>query len=108
MAIQLGLVPTWQFSPDPAVNINLNPHVQFPPGMDQLTVQPVGPYPTSGDANLQGLGITMASWEKPPVGVPGFSGVFETSWWQNRKWLAFGLLGVLGLGAAALATKVLR
>lgn len=99
----LGIIPTYQFSADPSVNpFGVNPHVQFPAGMSQLTVQPVGLYPTSGDASL---GTPMVSIEQPPVGV---AGVFETSWWQNRKWLAFGALGLLGIGIVALATKTLR
>lgn len=109
MALALGLIPTWQFSDDPAVNININPHVKFPAGVNQLTPQPIGLYPTSGDANLQGLGITMAAWEKPPVGVPGFSGsMFTSSWWFNRRWLVMTLLGIAGVGAATFAIKTLR
>lgn len=103
----LALIPSWQFSEDPAVNINLNPHLTFPPGMNQLTVQPINNVVPSGDANLQGLGITMASYEQRGVGVKGL-GVFDTWWWNNRKWIAFGALGVLGLVVAGVATKVLR
>lgn len=38
----LGIIPTWQFSGDPAVNPHINPFMTFPPGMTQSTVQPVG------------------------------------------------------------------
>lgn len=43
MQMQLGMIPSWQFSADPGVNIKLNPNVQFPQGWNQRTVQPVGP-----------------------------------------------------------------
>lgn len=39
----LGLFPDFQYSPDAAVNPNINPFVSFPPGMTQRTVQPIGP-----------------------------------------------------------------
>ena len=115
----LGVIPTYQFSSDPAVNpYGVNPHVKFPQGWNQMTVQPVGQWPTSGDANLQGLGLLMLDHEQAPAGVfspqqqifmaPGLGGVFDSAWWTQRKWLAFGLLGALGIGAAALAVKVLR
>ena len=107
MAQVLGLIPQWQFSQDPRVNFNLNPHLTFPVGMNQLTVQPINNVVPSGDTNLQGLGITMAQYTKPGVGVKGL-GIFSTWWWNNRKWIAFGALGVLGLAIAGVATKVLR
>ena len=150
----LGIIPTYQFSSDPAVNpFGVNPHVQFPEGWNQMTVQPVGQYIQSGDQQLQGLGYNwwqpgywkpsvtarrsggqascptgcgydgtrcvctdvsrtfrglgtpMVAWLPKPVGLYG---VFDSGWWQNRKWLALGLLGVVGAGAAAFAVKVLR
>ena len=88
MALQLGIIPAAQFSPETDPYL-YNSHLRFPPGMNQLTIQPLQPdYPTSGDRNLQG--------------------VFDSSWWQNRKWLALGLVALLGVGTAALATKILR
>lgn len=107
MAISLGIIPSWQFSQNPAINSNINSHLMFPVGMNQLTVQPINNVVPSGDSNLQGLGITMAQYATPGVGVKGLA-IFESTWWKNRKWLAFGALGLLGLGAAAIATKVLR
>jgi hypothetical protein len=182
----LGMIPSLQFSADPTINPNINPYVEFPEGMTQLTTQPTGEYRTSGEAQLQGLGsnrlrfldglgrrrdhrrraVTYAArtggqcgpgcWpiagggcdcsgmrqvtqvartvgglgvhmEHPahrPHGLyrpsrlldvaagmgpaPGLHGIFDSTWWVDRKWLAFGLVGLLGLGAAALATKVLR
>lgn len=44
MQAQLGMIPSWQLSSDPGINIKLNDHVQFPPGWTQGTIQPVGSY----------------------------------------------------------------
>jgi len=107
MALSLGIIPQWQFSQDPAINPGINAHLTFPVGMNQLTVQPINNVVPSGDASLQGLGITMARYLPPGVGVKGL-GVFETWWWKNRKWIAFGSLGALALTLGALATRVLR
>ncbi len=61
MQMQLGMIPSWQFSADPGVNIKLNPHVQFPPGWTQGTVQPVGPNYAAparvAQPTLSGLGL---------------------------------------------------
>lgn len=103
----LALIPSWQFSQDPVVNINLNPALTFPPGVNQLSVQPFNNVVTSGDANLQGFGTPMASWLKPAVGVPGL-GFFDTVWWQQRKWIVLGGLGIVGLAGLLLAGKFLR
>ena len=46
MTAQLGMIPSWQFSSDPGVNIKLNPNVTFPEGWSQRTIQPVGSYYT--------------------------------------------------------------
>ncbi len=122
MALALGIIPQWQFSQDPAVNYNLNPVMTFPPGMNQLTVQPINNVVPSGDRDLQGLplfrrtsrngvrglGITMANWMKPAAAGAGISGLFDSWAWTNRKWLVMGGLGLLGIGAALVATKVLR
>jgi hypothetical protein len=88
MAISLGLIPSWQFSQDPAVNFNLNPKLSFPAGMTQQTSQPVaGALVSSNGAGL---------------------GIFDTVWWQQRKWLAGGLAALFGIGAIAFAAKFLR
>lgn len=89
----LALIPTWQFSDDPAVNYNVNPHVKFPAGVTQSTPQP--------------LGTPIVQRMRPPVGVPGL-GFFNSTWWVQRKWLALGAIGILGLAAGALAVKTLR
>lgn len=52
----LGMIPSWQFSDDPAVNPKINPHVVYPEGMYQTTVQPVGPYFNSV-MDLKGVGL---------------------------------------------------
>jgi hypothetical protein len=103
VAIQLGIIPSWQFDPNPAHNPMLNPHLVMPAGMDQLTVQPTGGYPTNN-----GLGITMAAYLPPAAAGAGISGPFDSSWWKNRKWLAVGVVSLLGIGTAVFAAKVLR
>lgn len=108
MAITLGIIPSWQF--DPSNTINMNQHLTFPPGMNQLTVQPINNVVPSGDANLQGLGTPMATWLQPAVGVPRkqLGNVFTTWWFTNRKWLMIGAASILGVGAAVVAGKVLK
>src|SRR4030095_14273669 len=53
-----GLIPDYQYSSDPAVNFTkINPHVVFPEGWDQRTVQPQGKfYAMPQEVNLGGLG----------------------------------------------------
>lgn len=99
MALALGLIPTWQFSDDPAINYNANPFVRFPPGVTQSTVQP-----------LSGLGTPIAEYMQTPVGVPGLSGLgfFSSMWWTQRKWLALGVIGAAGVAAGVFAIKTLR
>ena len=106
----LGIIPSWQFSDDPAVNpVTWNPHLKIPEGMSQSSIQPFHPdIPQSGDANLQGLGITMANWMQPAAAGAGISGVFDSFWWTHRKWIAIGAISLLGIGIALFATKVLR
>lgn len=63
MQAQLGMIPSWQFSSSPTVNIKLNDNVSFPPGWSQSTVQPVGAYYTAAriaQPNLGGLGSPMS------------------------------------------------
>lgn len=92
------MIPDWQFSSDPLVNININPHVKIPVewANGQLTVQPV-----------TGLGITMAHWQ-PPRADLGAGIVFDSWAIRNRKWLVIGGLGLMGLAALAGLGVVLR
>ncbi len=54
----LGILPSYQYSEDPAVNFTkINPHVQFPPGMYQTTPQPAYPY-YQGPMGTEGEGPT--------------------------------------------------
>lgn len=39
---------------------------------------------------------------------PFESNPFDSWWWENRKWLFLGGLGVAGIGALAIVGKVLR
>ncbi len=107
----LGIIPDFQFYNPPysPEGYLVNSHLQFTQSVpNQLTVQPVGPYVTSGDANLQGLGVTMVHDLPLAAAGAGISGVFDSWWWQNRRWLAVGAISLLGLGAIGIATKVLK
>ena len=86
----LGLIPSWQFSQDPEVNPNINPHVVFPEGYNQRTVQPVG-----------------AFWEPPTVNLGGL-GLFDSWAWNNRKLIALGGIGLLGAAVLALTGKLVK
>jgi hypothetical protein len=86
----LGLIPDWQFSMDPAINPKINPFVQYPPGVYQSTIQPIGPYFQT----------------QPPAS--GMNGIFDSWAWTNRKWLALGTVALIGLGVATGLTSVLK
>jgi hypothetical protein len=85
----LGIIPEWLYSDDPNVNIRINPHVKMPAAWThgQRTVQPVGLVPVK---TLEGLGF------------------FDTWWWNNRKAIALGTIGVLGLGFLVVIGKLLK
>jgi hypothetical protein len=89
----LGIIPSWQFNPDPRANPALTPFVQYPTGMTQVTVQPVGPY-YSGAA-MAGIAETT-------------NAAFDSWWWRHRQAIVIG--GVVAIGASILAafTGVLR
>lgn len=92
---QLGLIPDWQFSADPKVNLHLNPYVTFPEGMNQTTPQPVGYDP---------------NWHAPTNFVQpfpnanglGFLDFFDSWAWRNRKWLVLGGGALAALGVVSL------
>ena len=79
----LGLIPQWQFSADPTINPKINPHVVFPPGVTQTTVQPIGAFYQPQSPNLGGL--------------------FDSWAWTHRKGLFLGGLGLLGVAGLAIA-----
>ncbi len=113
----LGLIPDWQFSSDPNINISINPHVKIPADwpMGQRTVQPIGVMSqrtyddpiaaTDGLTQMNGLGITMARWAAPPSGL---GAVFESWAWQNRKWIVLGGIGLIGVGLLSGLGAILR
>ena len=78
----LGLIPAWQFSLDPAVNPKINPNVQWPQGVYQTTPQPFTPY-YQGPEGLQGLAAKLRYDRK------------------RKKWMAIS--GLVGLGLLGLA-----
>ena len=113
----LGIIPDWQFNPDPMVNYALSRTMVMPDGMTQLTVQPVGDYVAGvsyagsglnppGSGILNGLGITMVGKPLAPfVSSLGCVGIgcsaFDSPYWKNRKWLALGALGLVAVAVVA-------
>ena len=75
----LGLIPAWQFDMHAANNPKINPHVRYPDGVTQQTIQPLG----------------------PNYGVSGLASPFDSWAWNNRTLLVGG--GVLALGAVVVA-----
>lgn len=124
----LGLIPRWQLSLDPSVNISLNPHVQFPPGTNQTTVQPYGMESPLVEA---GLGA-MHFGARPRSGTVGccdggyapdaccggyqqramtLGGVFDfvdSPIFKYRKWIVLGGLGLIGFALLGGAGALLR
>jgi hypothetical protein len=82
MATHLGIFPQWQYSNDPSVNPKINPHVQYPTGIYQTTIQPVGPW--AAPSSLKGLG----QWGHP----------YHSALGQFPRPKGFHLLGLRGLG----------
>ncbi len=130
LAKQMGMIPSWSFSADPGVNIHINPHIQFPEGWNQRTVQPVGPYYAPPKPQLTGFGRAAAGGSCcdnctcpgccPLPGRSAFSiigqrqglrglGIIFDSWaWDNRKWLVIGGAALLGLAALGGVSAILR
>ena len=109
--ITLGFIPSWQFSPNPAINPMVNPHVTMPPGLPQAGVWSVQPVSTG--AQLAGLGrgstrLPRLGYVMVDEGVPfqmdrsgPFSGVGDVSAWswayEHRNELAWGVGAVLAV-----------
>jgi hypothetical protein len=94
----LGLIPDWQFSTDPAVNLKINPHVQYPAGVYQTTSQPLGPYYGGSEGRGEGLGYTtqrFANMKFPARGsLLGLSDLSSTQ-------MTVGAIALLGVAAVA-------
>ncbi len=120
------MIPSWQFSQDPGVNIKLNPHVQFPPGWTQSTPQPVGPYyasPRTMQANLGASCVCDSGREyccdsggklkrflRPFAGGSLRDAAPQAESWlhRNRKALIIGGLSLItaaGVGVTAMLVK---
>ncbi|MGH7176615.1 MAG: hypothetical protein ACREJC_04480 [Tepidisphaeraceae bacterium] len=99
----LGFIPAWQFNMNPAVNPQVV-SMQFPPGMSQSTVQPVGPYMNSPCQGLGCAGLGQLGIEP----IDTVNAVFDSWWWKNRKWVAFGAVAALGLGVLGGITAILK
>jgi hypothetical protein len=101
MARNLGLVPSWQFSPDPQVNPLLNPYANIPAGwVSQSNPPQVAGIPTAGMTLTPALGAHV-------VNQLGYN-PFESWWWTHRKKLVIGGLAVVGAAGLAIVTAVLR
>lgn len=99
------MIPDWQFSLDPNVNPKINPFVQYPAGIYQTTPQSWGPYygdPVGVQPGVAGPRIKLMG---PAFGL---TNPFDSWWWTNRKWVALGGVGVVGLGLLAAATAILK
>lgn len=90
----LGLIPEWQFSSDAVVNPHINPHVQYPEGMTQQTIQPIGTHWGQGLGCPPGVGCV-------PLRGLGIDNPFDSWWWTNRKPLVIGSVAVVGLALLA-------
>jgi hypothetical protein len=128
----VGMIPSWQFSQDPGVNIHLNPHVQFPEGWNQRTVQPTGPFYAPPSPNFAGFGRAARGGDccdsctcpgccplpgrsamsmvygRSHNSLRGLGIVFDSWAWDNRKWLVLGGVALLGLAALGGVTAILR
>lgn len=92
----LGMIPSWQFSNDPAINPKINPHVVYPSGMYQTTVQPVGPYFSgmNGLSGLNGLSGMSTLWWLLSAASSGASAYHGYKRNKSVGWaVAWGLLG---------------
>jgi hypothetical protein len=102
--ITLGLIPSWQFSPDPDINPMVNPFVTMPPGLPQAGVWSVQPVSTSAPiAPLSGctlpLGYVMVD-EGVPFQMPprNLGEITAWSWmYDHRNELAWGVGAVLAV-----------
>jgi len=83
----LGIMPAWQYSQNPAVNPKLR-MVDFPIGMRQTTIQPIGPYYRSYATLSGGLGHFDQPTTLITVGlvIGSFvAGAFACKWWKRRR-----------------------
>src|SRR5262245_35534180 len=120
MPVGLGIVPDWQLSTDPAVNILINPHVKIPADWPagQRTIQPIGAIganacgdplaATNGLTQVNGLGITMASWQQRRADLGAPFDLFDSWAWRNRKPIVIVGLGLVGLAALSALGSLLR
>lgn len=88
---QLGLIPDWQFSSDPKVNALLNANVYTPTAGMRLMPAPLPPA-MSAPPSLQGFNLP----------------IIDSWWWQHRKPLVYGALGLVGVAVIVTLTSVLR
>lgn len=90
----LGFIPDWNFQADPfplpqaaGTNLGFVPDWQFQ----------ADPFPLP-QGSLNGLGAPIDT----------VNAIFDSFWWRNRKWLAFGAVAALGLGIFGGITAIAR
>lgn len=107
----LGIVPAWQFSPDPRVNPLLNPYANIPAGWaSQSNPVQVAGIPTAGMTVTRAVAPVPSAQPQLGYQMVETLGIapFDSFWWQHRKKLIIGGLAVLGLAGVALVSSVLR
>jgi hypothetical protein len=123
----MGMIPKWQLSLDPAVNIKINPNVRFPEGTDQTTVQPFGMESPLLEAGLgamhfgsrRGTSVGCCDGGNTPDACCGgyqaramtLGNVFDfvdSPIFKYRKWIVLGGLGLVGFALLGGAGALLR
>lgn len=84
----LGMIPSWQFDTNPAINPKINPNVVYPAGMTQTSIQPTGSWlnglgaPKSGVQFLGLVGKSPIQFLGPKnitlLGFRGFGDITDT------------------------------
>jgi len=104
--MSLGYIPSWQFSQNAETNPRLNPHLKFPPGVYQTTVQPVGPYYASNmSGHFMTLGGTKTLAAEP---VEQINAIYDSFWWRHRKVIIVGSLAAITLGVIGGVAALLK
>jgi hypothetical protein len=104
--LNLGLIPSWQFSQNAETNPRLTPFVKYPEGVYQTTTQPVGPYYAS---NMSGHFMTLGGAKTLAAEpVEQINTVFDSFWWRHRKVIVVGGLTALALGVIGGVAALLK
>jgi hypothetical protein len=88
----LGFIPSWQMA------YNAGPSAPTLNGLGFIPEWQFGYSAGPGPRTLTGLGDPLDT----------LNAVFDSWWWKNRKWVALGAVGMLGLGVLGGLTAILR